>query len=592
MAAKKIDLSRILSSNITILLLMTFVSVAVWRLNFYHYFWDEWDFVKEFAYNNFNFLLPHNEHFLPLFKLIYYLELVFFKNNPLWANYISLLAHASTGFVLYKVGANILKSHSYAILAALIYIVNPFHYATLVWNFQICTILNTLTFLLSIFFLQKYLENSKLTRFLISIILCFLQAYFFSTGLMLPLVCVAYYLLFRKESQTKYLSLAYLFIFILNIAIYTYFTRIIYTVAPLTVSLAEVPQILSYFLMGTLVNLSRPFPLDYSPSVIMILLSHTLFFVSGFMLWNRKKDINHFYKTTLFLAIFYLIPFFLISVGRFKFGVEQSFESRYFHIYFVPLAIYFSFFSMNILRLTNYKKAISTLLVIFLVFYFYLSIIEARSFKFERQALYIDNYSRLNAAMNYHDYVSDFSKTYPSFTTSQIRDLYSLLVGQDIGSSRNTAFLENTQYPFNVSFDLEPYQNNYQIVAPGFSFYQTFLSPYQKLNGIDLYLSTFYRKIEDPYTLLFYESDCKTLLYQIPLEVSNIRDNAFFRIRFPVITNSNNKIFCFTLKLETETSTTPVAIQLSAPDVYQLGDLKINDEYLVEDVVFAPFYQA
>jgi len=122
-------------------------------------------------------------------------------------------------------------------------------------------------------------------------------------------------------------------------------------------------------------------------------------------------------------------------------------------------------------------------------------------------------------------------------------------------------------------------------------FYQTFKSPNNKLMGINLFLSTYTKKITTPYKLVLYDETCKNKILESEIEVSKIDDNAYREILFNEIKDSKDKEYCFTVEPIIKQVATPITLHYSKYDSYNLGELTVNNNKLKnEDVVFQLIY--
>lgn len=132
-------------------------------------------------------------------------------------------------------------------------------------------------------------------------------------------------------------------------------------------------------------------------------------------------------------------------------------------------------------------------------------------------------------------------------------------------------------------------QNNDYISLSSDDVRQTFVAKDDKLTGIRIFLSTFsvgYRGDEYYFKLL--DQNCERTIREEALP-NILADNAFHSIRFRPIEDSDGKTFCF--KLEPEASPVEtLAVQQSAPKSYNAGELYINGEYTLKDIVFNPLY--
>lgn len=145
--------------------------------------------------------------------------------------------------------------------------------------------------------------------------------------------------------------------------------------------------------------------------------------------------------------------------------------------------------------------------------------------------------------------------------------------------------------PEEVNLGLVPYGNNY-IADLGNSrrFTQTFVSPQNNLNGIEVYFSTFMRRIGSPYDLKLMDKSCHQTIYTTHIHTKKIADNTFYTVPFPTINNSAGKTYCFSIAAA-KPSAEPLAVQLSSPNSYDEGAATLNGKVLDTDVVFSLHYK-
>ncbi len=133
--------------------------------------------------------------------------------------------------------------------------------------------------------------------------------------------------------------------------------------------------------------------------------------------------------------------------------------------------------------------------------------------------------------------------------------------------------------------------NNIGPITKSTKITQTFISPKANLTGIYLYVSTFMQNIKTPYKLILKDETCTNTIREINLKIAEIRDNAFLKIKFASIRNSEKKKYCFMVEPVSEIIETPITLQLSAPDIYQEGEAILNGEKKKEDIVFQLVYR-
>lgn len=129
-----------------------------------------------------------------------------------------------------------------------------------------------------------------------------------------------------------------------------------------------------------------------------------------------------------------------------------------------------------------------------------------------------------------------------------------------------------------------------EVIGPIYNsgkFYQTFNSPKDKLKGINLFISTYLKKIETPYRLVLYDISCTYKILESDIDVSKINDNAYREVIFPEIKNSEGKDYCFTVEPSKKQVDTPITLQYSVYDSYDFGSLIVDKKNVKnEDVLF------
>ena len=123
-------------------------------------------------------------------------------------------------------------------------------------------------------------------------------------------------------------------------------------------------------------------------------------------------------------------------------------------------------------------------------------------------------------------------------------------------------------------------------------FYGRKLVNESKLTGVSVYFSTFSSVVRSSYVFTLYDVSCKNMIRRVGLHENNIKDNKFYTIYFTPIDESLNQSYCFTISSEdTREIQSPLALQLSRPNVYKDGDAILNNKPLESDVVFELQYK-
>ncbi|OGJ46952.1 hypothetical protein A2272_00480 [Candidatus Peregrinibacteria bacterium RIFOXYA12_FULL_33_12] len=425
-------------SDLRIFLVFLLINFIVWRLHFYFPFWDEWEFIDEFNSGHFNFFIPHVEHFKPLFKLFYYLELKYLDERFLYYNYILIFIHSFVGIVFFKILRNLINSKNIAILFSLIFLFNPFHGQTIFSNFQVCSVLNVLFFLIALLFLQKFLIDKKKINIFASFFFSFIQTYFFGQGLLLPLVLIVYYLIFNdKRISYKYI-IGYVSVFIVDILIYIHFALNNSTATTNGLFITDIYAILKYFIFAVLINFVKNLALFTVAWPVWILV-FVLFSACIFFTYKLKlKDFN---KISIFCFLFYSVTFVLLSVSRFRYSMAQSIAGRYTYYNLLPICIYVAYLTYHLFN--NYKiKTVKLLFVAYFIFYFAYSMVLINTVKIDREKSYISNYINIvNLAYN-PDFEAYTPDLHPFRTPENVKDVYLKFLNKDLKGDFNFKLME------------------------------------------------------------------------------------------------------------------------------------------------------
>ena len=148
-------------------------------------------------------------------------------------------------------------------------------------------------------------------------------------------------------------------------------------------------------------------------------------------------------------------------------------------------------------------------------------------------------------------------------------------------------------YPRHVSFGLMPDGNQY-IAGLGTENHitQTFQSPHNNLDGVGIYFSTFLARVGSDYRFILYDQSCRQSIRSVELNEWFIKDNSFHVIDFEPLTDSAAKNYCFTVTAShPDQPLSPLAVQLSKPDIYRDGTAALNGKPLDRDVVFEVQYR-
>jgi hypothetical protein len=119
------------------------------------------------------------------------------------------------------------------------------------------------------------------------------------------------------------------------------------------------------------------------------------------------------------------------------------------------------------------------------------------------------------------------------------------------------------------------------------AFTQTFVSPFEELGGIDLFVSTFARPATMAYAFDLFDGEGRAVR-TVELSPERIRDNDFHKIIFEPVGNAQGRRFSFTVTPRGGPAGSPITLQISQPGTYEEGRLVLNGALRDDDVVFRP----
>jgi len=110
------------------------------------------------------------------------------------------------------------------------------------------------------------------------------------------------------------------------------------------------------------------------------------------------------------------------------------------------------------------------------------------------------------------------------------------------------------------------------------------------LSGVSVYISTFEKQITSPYKLVLQDAKDRSTIREVSLDVSKIKDNAYYDISFEPIVKSKGNSYIISIFPTESQVLSPITFQLSKPNIYTDGDLFIKGVKYEEDIVFRLLY--
>lgn len=572
-----------------------------WGMPFYFYFYDDWSGIYQYQkLGTKAIFLSVNEHFVPVAKIFFYIESKIYGFNAIYLHYETLLIHFLVTIILMYFVYLLFKKKLLSFLAGFIFAFNPLLWESFFLQGGRYTMLNVFLFFMSLIFLLLFFQKRRSVFFSISLFFLILQTFSYGFGIFLNFIYFLFFIMFvnKKKDKSK-IALIFIIVILLTLS-YIFLSPLrSFTLNAGGLSFIEkIRRISDYFYFAAISNFVRPIIFFILPSDFSVVLKRVYlsFFVFSLLIFyaflNDKKN-----RKILIWTIFYFLSFVIsISLSRYDWGPAQSLSSRYVYNYLAPLIILIcylvDFYAGKIGKHNNIYKSL-----IFFILFFYgvLFVFKYRIVEFYKNhysKLHYYNYSELRKKELNADYFADVSQLSPGYDQNQLLDMFKKL--------RTSAILKNYPnipegYPLvkkTQSLKLYP-NNNHHIpggITKGTFVYQTFLSNYQRFTGLNIFISTFGKKIVTPYELIILDSKCNKQIRKTTVDYKKIDDNDYFQIFFSEITNSKNIKYCFTIRSVTNNIVTPITLQLSKPEKYLSGELFINNKLMDEDLVFEPLF--
>jgi hypothetical protein len=316
----------------------------------FSFFGDSWDVLYFFLLDPRSIFQPHNEHFIPLFKILYFAQYKLFGAHHLDYMLVLYLLHSLCAVFVYRIGRAMRLSYWSAIAAALIFSFNSVFWEVMGWSFEQSFALGVVFVLAS---LDTFLRGAPSKGSLACVSLLSIVGYWAGgpIGLMLPVALTAYWLVrFLNEpdaikgSVVRVLTALWapvvLYYITLRIAVKYTSQLPLHPIAypQIHLDLRDLPRMLDFSLFGTAWGLVLPTitfihsqTLKSAP-VILILLA------IGALISYRRLSRGE--RLSFWLLIWIIVgAYMVISLGRLSFGIEFALSSRYQYLSAAPFAL-------------------------------------------------------------------------------------------------------------------------------------------------------------------------------------------------------------------------------------------------------------
>lgn len=336
------------------------------------FFHDEWTFLYQIINSPKDFIFsPHNDHFMPLFKLIYFLEYKLFGlNYPLY-QLVLLIFHFANAYLLLLIIQSLTKNKNLGILAFFLFLVSLVYWEVIFASATLPTVLCLFLIGLAIFYYLRYEDKGKRRDIFLSALCSLLSAYAWGAGLFFPLTFFGLFFLrkiWRKETKIEEFA-AYLGTGVIAIVSYKIFVR------PVGLVDLDLKKITTFTLEAIKWIILSFYTSSPGFATVFLLLAF-LAFLAFYPVFKNRKSRDKFFNRLkprlpiiLFSLINFVYPYILSATFRYRIDMELAKSSRYTYLPLFFLII-INIFVLDALIPCLAKK----LRVLFLLYFVFLSV--------------------------------------------------------------------------------------------------------------------------------------------------------------------------------------------------------------------------
>lgn len=151
------------------------------------FFYDDLDFIQTFQQNQATlgyFFAPHNEHFMPMFKGIFFIMFKIFGLNIVPYMWLLILVHIINVSLFYAICKKIFPHAKWLpMILAVLVLANSTYYEVIHWFILLCTALSFMFLQISLLCLHLYIEKEEKKLLIVSVISSFFIPMNFSLGI-------------------------------------------------------------------------------------------------------------------------------------------------------------------------------------------------------------------------------------------------------------------------------------------------------------------------------------------------------------------------------------------------------------------------
>jgi hypothetical protein len=334
-----------------IVLFITFFLGVVWaqRPSRYFFFGDSWDVLYLCMVDLRTALQPHNEHFIPLFKLFFHLQHIMFGAHHLAYMLVLYLLHSLAAVLVYRVAKQGGLPTLSSLAAALIFAFTSVTWEVTTWEFEQAFVLGTVFLLVA---LEVFMRSSRCKRDLLIVSFLLLLGIWSGGPIILSLSLALSAYLVTQDNRSQH-SLTQLLFSLISL-----WTPLLIYYISLKLSLRLVANLdVNHVALNTPHIHLRSFPtmLDFcfygigwgvvlptltfihagamvSATLILIILAISAAASYSTLLAPEKRFL-------WLLAGLIFFNYWIISIGRIVYGPATAASSRYQYLSTAPLAI-------------------------------------------------------------------------------------------------------------------------------------------------------------------------------------------------------------------------------------------------------------
>ncbi len=172
------------------------------------FFYDDLGFIETFQQNKTTlgyFFAPHNEHFMPMFKAIFFVMFKLFSLNIVPYMWLLILVHIINVCLFFYLCRLIFPHAKWLpLILAILVLSNSTYYEVIHWFTLLCTALSFMFLQVSLVFLHLYVEHRERKLLLISAISSFFIPMNFSLGIIgIAFIFLYYFCIINKGFRFK-----------------------------------------------------------------------------------------------------------------------------------------------------------------------------------------------------------------------------------------------------------------------------------------------------------------------------------------------------------------------------------------------------